>query len=128
MSTYTEKHRQYYLANRDRILSLRKEREIAWMATPKGKYSVQKRKARQRGIKWKLTFDEWLEIWIHSGKWEERGIGADGYCMCRYEDTGPYSVENVYIATVVDNARLNYQLCGTNPDGTYRSKLRLPGL
>lgn len=112
MSTYSEKHREYYLKNRERILSLRAERERNWMATPRGKFSIQKRKAKQRKIPWELSFEEWWSIWEQSGRWDERGPN-DGYVMCRDMDTGPYAVDNVRIDSASNNRRENLRICGT---------------
>ena len=61
--------------------------------------------AKNRDIDWQLTFDEWWNIWEQSGKYEQRGRGAGKYCMSRYNDTGPYAVNNVYIQTIDDNNR-----------------------
>lgn len=65
-------------------------------------YHSQKGNAGSRGIAWELTLWQWWTIWQESGHWNERGRGR-GYAMCRKEDIGPYSVENVYIATGVEN-------------------------
>lgn len=72
------------------------------------KFANQRNSARNRGIDWRLTFFEWMNIWIASGKWDQRGQGKGKYCMARKMDTGPYSVENVYITTCDDNVR-DYQ-------------------
>jgi len=61
-------------------------------------YTQHKSNAKQRGIEMRLTFEEWKEIWVHSGKWDERGRGADKYCMCRIGDEGHYEAGNVFIA------------------------------
>lgn len=108
MTTYTEKHKAYYLANREAILAKRSERERKWIATPKGKFSIQKRKAKQRNIPWLLSFEDWWSIWQESGKWEERGSSSSNFVMCRYKDLGPYSKENVFIATMGENGMENY--------------------
>jgi len=50
-----------------------------------------------RNIKFLLTFNEWLEIWIQSGHLEERGSKKGQYCMSRYGDIGPYEIGNVFI-------------------------------
>lgn len=65
-------------------------------------YSRQRVNASLRGIPWELTLWQWWSAWDKSGKWSERGRGR-GYCMCRLNDTGPYAVDNVYIATGVEN-------------------------
>jgi hypothetical protein len=122
LSTYTESHKQYYLKNREKILAERLERERKWLSTPEGKYSVQKRKAKQRKIEWKLSFADWHDIWLASGKWEERGWGADSYCMCRNEDKGAYEVGNVRIDTHHENSLETYTICGVDEKGRYASK------
>ena len=61
------------------------------------KFNAHKSNARRRNIDFCMTFEQWTEMWVESGKWEQRGRGADKYCMCRVGDVGPYSVENVFI-------------------------------
>lgn len=120
MSTYTEKHKEYYIRNREKILSLQKIRGHVWMNTPKGIFSVQKRKAKQRGIEWKLSFDEWWKTWQESGKWDERGV--NGYVMCRNGDSGPYSMDNVRIDTFKNNSLENYTMMGIDNKGRFKKK------
>jgi hypothetical protein len=64
----------------------------------------QHRNANSRGIAWELNLWQWWKIWQQSGHWQQRGTGR-GYCMCRLNDTGPYAVDNVYIATGSDNMK-----------------------
>jgi hypothetical protein len=66
-------------------------------------YTQHKSNAKQRGIEMRMTFDEWKGVWVQSGLWEQRGRGADKYCMCRYNDEGHYEVDNVFIATNSNN-------------------------
>lgn len=65
-------------------------------------FGRQKNSANQRDIEWNLTLWQWWSIWQQSGHWVSRGRG-NGYCMCRKGDQGPYSVDNVYIATSIKN-------------------------
>jgi hypothetical protein len=67
------------------------------MNNARTKYSTHKSNAKRRGIEFDLTFEQWFDIWEKSNKWNERGRGADKYCMCRVGDTGSYSVNNVFI-------------------------------
>ena len=60
--------------------------------------------AKIREIEWKLTFEEWWDIWQQSGVYHLRGRGAGTYCMSRYGDTGAYEVGNVYINSNEQNA------------------------
>lgn len=81
------------------------------LAALQHRFNDQKNNARQRkrrlGVEtdWQLTFDQWLDIWMQSGKLEERGRAAKQYCMSRRGDEGPYAVDNVFIQTVSDNCR-----------------------
>lgn len=77
--------------------------------TPKGRFNRQKANAKQRGVEWQLTFEEWWQIWQESGKWEERGTGEKNYCMSRKHDDGPYAVGNVRIITNKANSKFSYR-------------------
>lgn len=66
-------------------------------------YSDQRREAKRRGLGWELNLWGWWTIWQESGKWELRGKYRGNYVMCRKDDLGPYSRENVYIATCSHN-------------------------
>lgn len=77
------------------------EWERIYRNTPLGKYKLQRQQAKQRGIEWKFTFEDWCEVWQDSGKWSERGV--TGYQMCRKGDEGLYSIDNVYIAHHLQN-------------------------
>lgn len=79
------------------------ERSQRWRASPKGKFAEQKRHARQRGVSFELTYDQWWGIWSLSGKWDKRGNRRGRYCMCRHKDLGPYMIGNVYIGTWSQN-------------------------
>lgn len=68
-------------------------------------YTQHKSNAKTRGIEFKLTFDEWKQIWVDSGKWDQRGRGAEKYCMCRIGDLGCYEVGNVFIGLGKTNVR-----------------------
>lgn len=70
----------------------------------KGRYMSHKHSAiYNRKIEFKLTFEEWLDIWVNSGHWFNRGTKKDQYCMSRYNDEGPYAVGNVEIKTNSEN-------------------------
>ena len=84
-------------------------------------YTQQKSNAKGRGIEVKLTFDEWKKIWIDSGKWDQRGRGANKYCMCRFGDKGCYEIGNVFIGLGKINVR-DGNLGKSNSDETKRKK------
>ena len=64
-------------------------------------YSQQKSGARKRGIEFKLTFEQWRDIW--GDKLDERGPRSWQFGMCRINDEGAYEVGNVYLGTPARN-------------------------
>lgn len=82
--------------------------------SPRDKFRAQRGKAKQRGIDWQLTFEEWLGIWEKSGKFELRGRQSGNYVMARFGDVGPYSVDNVFVEESGKNISdaYNYKPCG----------------
>mgnify|MGYP000037142545 FL=1 len=73
--------------------------------TVKLKYQVHKAGAKRRGISFDLTFDEWNDIWVSSGKWDKRGVGLDKFCMCRFGDKGGYQLGNIFIGEFYQNSK-----------------------
>lgn len=77
----------------------------------KKKYQAQKNMCKRRkdrlgnDIEMRLSFEEWLFIWLESGKWEHRGKCIGQYCMSRLNDIGHYEQGNVVIRRVEDNSR-----------------------
>ena len=59
--------------------------------------------AKLRGIKFLLSFDEWLSVWKKSGKLSQRGRMREQYCMARFGDKGPYRIGNVKIIPNYEN-------------------------
>lgn len=71
--------------------------------TPLRAYQSHRNNAKNRAIEWQLTLWQWWTIWQESGHWGDRGRGV-GYVMCRYGDMGPYSPENVFVASAAQNS------------------------
>jgi hypothetical protein len=63
------------------------------------------KRAAKRGIRFELTYEQWIEIWIASGQILNRGMELGQYVMGRNNDTGPYAVGNVSIITGAQNVR-----------------------
>ena len=76
---------------------------------PKGMFCRQKASANRRGIDWQLSYEDWKAIWDESGKLDQRGRGANKFCLARKFDEGPYSVDNVYITENSKNSLLSYK-------------------
>jgi len=71
--------------------------------TPRRKFSDARIDARRRGVAWQLTFEQWMQIWLDSGHWHERGTRRGCYCMARHGDIGPYAIGNVSIQLSIEN-------------------------
>lgn len=70
---------------------------------PQRAFTLQRYGANMRGIAFKLTFEEWWDIWVLSGHWPDRGCRKGQYVMARFGDVGPYAVGNVRIISVEEN-------------------------
>jgi len=77
--------------------------------TPTGAWHSQRRSAMTRCIPWEISLWDWWMVWKCSGKWEQRGRGGR-YMMCRFGDQGPYSLDNIYIATGAHNVIMRNHL------------------
>lgn len=62
-------------------------------------------RAKRKGINFLLTFEQWLQIWLDSGHYHEKGTKRGQYVMSRFNDVGPYSIDNVKIQTVGQNTK-----------------------
>ena len=47
-------------------------------------YNNHKASAKNRGIEFLMTYQEWIGVWTDSGMLLERGRGANEYCMARF--------------------------------------------
>lgn len=71
-------------------------------------YYHHKASAKQRGIGFFFTFEEWVSWWEKQlgPDWLSlRGVTKDSYCMTRRNDSGPYIAGNVECKTVSQNSR-----------------------
>lgn len=69
------------------------------------KYREQMDAAKARAIPWQMTFPVWVQLWVASGRWEERGTRKGQYVMARHGDEGPYHPENVSIQLGRENIK-----------------------
>lgn len=77
--------------------------------SPAKAYDDQKNHAEARGITWDFDYASWLEMWLVSGKWEQRGKKSGQYCMCRYFDKGAYTPKNCYIGLTDENQQTRWE-------------------
>ena len=71
----------------------------------KDRYRWHRNNAKRRNIPFNISIEDWYNIWIKSGKWEQRGRGSKAYVMSRIGDEGAYEVGNVVIKTQAENAK-----------------------
>ena len=72
---------------------------------PRKAYDDMKNHAKDREIEFLLSYEDFLEMWLLSGRWSERGKMSGQYQMCRFYDEGPYSKNNCYIGTTTENQK-----------------------
>lgn len=70
-------------------------------SSPRERYLTQKHRAKNRGIKFVISFEDWWELW--KPHWHLRKKA--GMVMCRIGDSGAYEVGNVRIDTHGSNVR-----------------------
>lgn len=106
MRAYLRKYmREWRAANREKARELAVKCHQRWAAANPERYGYRahKNRAARRNIEFLLTFEEWLTIWLESGKLAQRGTGSLDYCMARHGDAGPYAIGNVRICTNREN-------------------------
>jgi hypothetical protein len=71
-------------------------------------WDMHRRQAIRRGIAFNLTYKEWFSWWhdalAQRGPGADRGKGPGQWMMCRFNDQGPYALDNVFCGTAKDNA------------------------
>jgi hypothetical protein len=66
------------------------------MQTKHEQFLTQRQNAKKRNIDWQLTEQEWIDWWEASGHFHERGRGKGKWLMARFNDSGPYSLTNIF--------------------------------
>lgn len=107
------------------------------MIDAKIRFNSHKQSAKLRGIDFKLTFDEWNNWWLANGidKNYPTVKGGSRPCMSRFNDTGPYSLNNIFLSTISKNMKdsnflLKKEISKRNsrkvstPNGVFDSKIK----
>jgi hypothetical protein len=71
-------------------------------------YGYHKNNAKRRRIAFQISFEAWVGWWkqqLGPRWWSKRGKRAHQYVMARYDDKGPYRLDNVHCITFAQNAR-----------------------
>lgn len=66
-------------------------------------FASQRNGARRRGIRWELTFDQWLTWW--GADLARRGQSPESLHLQRVADTGPYALGNIRKGHPRDNSK-----------------------
>ena len=100
------------------------------MKLAKRRFTQRKIQAAKRGISFQLTFDEWYQWWLANGIDKDQPIAGGKkrpqkfeLCMCRYNDTGPYTLNNIYCATRSQNSIDNFV---NRPGMRWGKKIKTP--
>lgn len=60
-------------------------------------FSKQRCNAKQLGISFSISFEDWKDVWELSNQWENRGRELDQYYMSRRDITEGWTLKNVVI-------------------------------
>lgn len=85
-------------------------------------YFQQMRNAKCRGIEFLMSWEEWVMVWLVSGKLLKRGKKAGQYVMARFNDRGAYEITNVEIILATQNT--SDGILGKPKSKSHRMKLR----
>ena len=96
--------------NRITVESLRKRAPNGDpMAPARLKYNRHKNQSKYRGIDFCFSFEQWYDWWLKHGVDKNTDTFSkqdkNRLCMCRYNDEGAYSIDNVFCDTHVKNAQ-----------------------
>jgi hypothetical protein len=86
------------------------------------RYLEKKGDSYRRGIEWKLTYEEWYNWWLSNGvdkEFDFTPMNKNKLCMCRYNDTGPYELTNIYCATNSENVKLRNKLYHSSKENSF---------
>lgn len=81
---------------------------MAILGKARARFRWHKRSANHRGISFEFTFTEWYNWWLSQGIDKDQDTvftNKDTLAMCRFNDTGPYNIDNVYCATISQNSK-----------------------
>lgn len=104
----SRKRREAYNRWRDKNKDEINAKRRRYDATPKGAFKKARRKAERRGIEWRLTFDDFVEVWqeaphlldpktqVWRPAWQLRGSDMrTSVQLCRIDTSKPWMKSNV---------------------------------
>lgn len=73
-------------------------------------YNVHKQSAKKRNIPWELTFEEFKQIWIESGHWDEKRFNTElsktTWTFDRIDVNEGYHKDNIRIVSMMLNVEV----------------------
>ncbi|MEP2447374.1 MAG: hypothetical protein ABJI69_09110 [Balneola sp.] len=89
-------------------------------------FNQHKQKAKQRGIDWLLTFEEFRQLWLaEPEKWLSKLSGATSHWeIDRVNNNLPYHITNVQIITKTKNVQKYYEHDRFMMDVTWTDKIQ----
>lgn len=79
---------------------VRRQKYLQWLQ--------QRNQAQWRGELWELSFDDWLTVW--GDQYEQRGRGAEDFCMTREDPDLAWDKTNAIILTRREHYQRNQQM------------------
>lgn len=67
------------------------------------RFLQQRASAKYRGVEFRLTFDQWRDWWLATGRVDERGKLRGQWVMARCGDRGAYELGNLQCMRAEDN-------------------------
>src|SRR6202012_129392 len=67
------------------------------------RYLNQKASSKYRGVEFRLTFEQWRDWWLATGRVDERGKLVGQWVMARRFDSGAYELGNIECKRAEDN-------------------------
>lgn len=64
------------------------------------KFKIQRRLCSEV---WELSFTDWLDLWLKSGKWSQRGRKKGQYVLARINKNRTFNIENIHIVKQIEN-------------------------
>lgn len=65
----------------------------------KKRFSNARAQARYKGQLWNIQFDDYCDIFLCDPKYLNSGVRPDSYNLCRIDQTGAWSIDNVVVRT-----------------------------
>tara|TARA_B100000214_G_scaffold156309_1_gene112100 strand:- start:2981 stop:3625 length:645 start_codon:yes stop_codon:yes gene_type:complete len=100
-----KKREQWYSENRDEILAKRR----LWNLTPEGRYKQYKYKAKERGLSFELSFEEFCNLWKKPCTY--CGASIDTIGIDRVDNNIGYNIKNIVSCCSSCNTKKGQMTC-----------------